>query len=97
MAISDKDITKLKQTFATKKDLDRFAIKQDVELIKNDMLDKVEAMFTRFKSDIFDKIDPILKEVIASREERVLVSAKLSDHEDRLEKVEKQLGIAHTN
>ena len=46
-----------------------------------------------FKSDLVDKLDDILKEIVASREEETLLSHRVSNHEDRIEKVEKGLGI----
>lgn len=44
--------------------------------------------FQAFRSDFFEKIDPILKEVVASREERVIQDKNISDHEDRIQKIE---------
>lgn len=43
---------------------------------------------TDMVNDFFEKIDPILKEVAASCEERVILSAKMSDHSDRIEKLD---------
>ena len=50
----------------------------DLDQIENLLNEKL----TKLKSDIFDKIDPILKEVVTAREERPLI-------ENRLEKLEK--------
>lgn len=44
--------------------------------------------FQTFKSDFFEKIDPILKEVVASREERIIQDKNISNHEDRIQKIE---------
>lgn len=41
-----------------------------------------------FKSELFDKIDPILKEVVDGRDERTILTHKLSNHEDRIEALE---------
>lgn len=43
--------------------------------------EKFEAKIVEFKSEFFEKIDPILKEVTTAREDRTLV-------ENRLEKLE---------
>jgi tryptophanyl-tRNA synthetase len=43
--------------------------------------EKFEKMLIEFKSDLYEKIDPILKEVTTAREERPLI-------ENRLEKLE---------
>ena len=66
-------------------------------------LDEVEERFKEvfatkedlisYKSDLIDKLDGILKEIVASREEETLLSHRVSDHEDRIEKVENNLNI----
>lgn len=58
-----------------------------------DQEEKFEAKIVEVKSDFFDKIDPILKEVVANQEERTILSHKASDHEDRIENIEKKLDI----
>jgi len=50
-------------------------------------IDLKEAL-VQLKSDIFDKFDAFIKEVKDSHEERLLVSHKLSEIEDRVEKLE---------
>ena len=59
----------------------------DVKLDEQEQ--QFEGKLTEFKSEFFDKIDPVLKEVTASREERTLQSDRISNHEDRIEKLEK--------
>ena len=51
--------------------------------------DKFERHVTKLKSDFVDKIDPILKEVTTSREERPIIAKRQTDHEDRIENLEK--------
>jgi hypothetical protein len=74
--------------------------KSDKDWVKNIFIEgmdsqeqKFEAKIVEVKNDFYDKIDPILKEVVASQEERTIVSHRVSDHEDRIEKVEKKLNI----
>ena len=70
--------------------------KSDKNWVQNlieDQEDKFEAKIVEVKNDFYDKIDPILKEVVASQEERTILSHRVSDHEDRIEKVEKKLDI----
>jgi len=69
--------------FATKEDLKRFATKDDLKRFatKDDLME--------LKSDLFNKIDPFLKEIMASREEQTVLAHQVSEHEDRLEKLEK--------
>jgi beta-lactamase superfamily II metal-dependent hydrolase len=70
--------------------------KSDLSQIKH-LLDNQEESFdtkiVEVKNDFYNKIDPILKEVTASQEERTILSHRVSDHEDRIEKVEKKLDI----
>lgn len=65
----------------TQKDLDQlektFVTKFDLK----------EAL-SNLKSDIFNKLDSILKEIVASREERTIMAHKISDHEDRISVLE---------
>lgn len=58
-----------------------------------DQEQKFEAKIIEVKNDFYNKIDPILKEVIAAQQEREIVAHRLSDHEDRIEKVEKKLSF----
>ncbi len=64
----------------------------DVELLKKEFRQDFPTKedFQTFKSEFFNKIDPILKEVTTAREERPLI-------ENRLEKLEEihQTGV-HT-
>ena len=55
--------------------------------------EKFEAKIVEVKSDFYNKIDPILKEVVTNQEERTILSHKASDHEDRIENIEKKLDI----
>ena len=70
----------------TLKDLDEIENRfKEVFATKEDLMS--------YKSDLMDKLDDILKEIIASRDEETLLSHRVSNHEDRLEKVENKLGI----
>lgn len=80
---------------ATKQDIAKLDLKIDNN--KADILDKLEVIFMKFKSDFFDKIDPILKEVVASREERIVGSNQFSELTDRVERIEKHLGLPSLN
>lgn len=54
-------------------------------------LDKINELLINLRSDFFDRIDPILKEVQDNRQERIIVTAKLTDHEERIEHLEQKL------
>lgn len=97
MTISKQDRTLLikdfSKIFATKQDLKRFPTKDDLKrFATKDDLDDLELRFenklTSFRSDLLEKLDAILKEILASREEETLLSHRVSDHEKRIEKLE---------
>lgn len=50
---------------------------------------KFEAKLTEFRDDFYTKIDPILKEVTASREDRTIGAEQHRRNEERIEKLEK--------
>lgn len=54
----------------------------DLNQIEGLLDEKLDEKLTKLKSEIFDKIDPVLKEVMTAREERPLI-------ENRLEALEK--------
>lgn len=68
-------------------------IKDVLEVALDNQEQKFEAKVDEFKDDFYTKIDPILKEVVASREERAILSQHSSDQANRIEKIEKKLNI----
>lgn len=50
---------------------------------------KFEATVTKFKDEFYTKIDPVLKEVVASREDRVIGAEQHRRNQNRIEKLEK--------
>jgi BMFP domain-containing protein YqiC len=59
----------------------RTIVKEEVEDV---LEEKLEEKLTKLKSEFFERIDPILIEVVTAREERPLI-------ENRLEKLEKHI------
>ena len=79
----------------TKKDLDNIDSridkrlkKQKTEILakmdsqKQDILEEMDNKFQNLKSDFFERIDPILKEVTTAREERPLIENRLEALEE---------------
>jgi len=70
----------------TQKDLDEietrlsdsFATKEDLQ---------------QLKSDLINKLDSILKEILASRQEQIILAHHSTDHEDRLQNIENKLSL----
>lgn len=71
--------------------VDKALIKQEVKLESklDDIEQKFEAKITEFKDEFYTKIDPILKEVVASREDRTMGAEQYIRNEKRIEKLEK--------
>ena len=64
----------------------RVIVREEID----DVLDeKLDEKLTQFRSDMYDRLDEILREVVAMREEQEMNAHHLSDHEDRIEKLEK--------
>jgi hypothetical protein len=84
MAISDKDIEKMKGHFATKDDLQKFATKDDLK---------------QFKDEVLGGLDEVMGELEKVREDRVFAKAdddrqnlRLDGLEGRMQKVEAKVG-----
>ncbi len=63
---------------------------KDIDELEKNFITKVDLKeaLSQLKSDIFDKFDAFIKEVRDSRDERLMMSERISDHEDRIEKLE---------
>lgn len=75
------------KVFATKNDLVKLESRLDLKLV--DQEEKFEKYVTNLKDKFYTKIDPILKEVVASREDRLTGSEQHLRNKDRIEKLEK--------
>jgi len=58
----------------------------DLDLIENRLEDKfaTKEELQQMKSDLFDKLDSILKEILATRQEKTVMAGQISNHEDRI-------------
>lgn len=65
----------------------RSEIKLSTAEVKRDFKEEL----SKHTSKILSTFDKFLKEIVASREERVIVAGKLSEHEERIERLEKQV------
>ena len=48
-----------------------------------------KADFTNYRSELMNKLDEILKEILASRQEQTVLVHQVSGHEDRIATLEK--------
>lgn len=89
-------------SLATKKDLANLEFKLLGEILSNrSEIVKTEERFTRklenlvfeIKSDLGQRLNSILSEIVASRDERVVHSAQISRNTDRIERLEQEVGI----
>lgn len=62
----------------------------DIDLLEQSLVtkDDLKNEMTSLKSDLLDKMDDILQEVKTSREEETVMSGQISDHEDRITRLE---------
>ena len=72
----------------TKNDLSQIdrRLELRLETQKEEFLEEIDEKLTNLRSDFFEKVDPVLKEVVTAREERLLI-------ENRLEALEEKVGI----
>ncbi len=73
----------------TKSDLKQIANIFDIKF--DEKFDKLRNEFQNWKSEFYAKIDPILKEVQVSLEEREVMNQQISDNTDRIEKLEEKV------
>lgn len=64
-------------------------IKEEIQGVK----EQVNLLPT--KEDYFSSIDELMGEVKKSREEQTTISGQLSNHSDRLEKLEEKVDVPH--
>lgn len=83
MALTQKDIDKIKEIMLA----NNIGLEELLETkFKKTFLTKEE--FREFRSELYEKLDEILGEVQASREEGVVIGHRLSAHEDRITNLE---------
>lgn len=67
-----------------------FLTEKDIEILEERFKEifPTREEFQKHRSELFDKLDAILKEVQAGREEQTLIAHHISEHEDRIEALE---------
>lgn len=63
---------------------------KDLDLIENRLSDKfaTKEELQIMKSGLFSKLDSILKEILAMREEMTIITHKVTNHEERITALE---------
>ena len=77
-------------------DADLKAIKGLIEVTLDEKLDEKldgKIKYLPTKDEFYEKMDEVMGELKTIREEQTLISHRVSNHEDRIEKVENHLGI----
>ena len=64
------------------------------EAIEAKLVTKEDISHLPTKDEFYSKMDEVVGELKAIREEQPLQSYRLSDHEDRIQKIESHLGIS---
>lgn len=97
--ITDNDIKKLKTVFATKDELKQYATKDEVKFVVDQAIDRqnevIDEKLTTFRSDIMNKLDLVISELQDKRDEQDVITHQLSDHEDRIAKLETASALAN--
>ena len=86
---SKKTLTQADANFLKKELRDIFPTKYDLNVSLDKLETKFEEIVTKFKDKFYTKIDPILKEVVVSREDRLMGSEQHLRNKGRIEKLEK--------
>ncbi len=99
----EKDIQKLKETLATKQDLERFATKEELDerttnLLKEIFANREELEVFREEvrksfSDLHTAIDGYAKKVDTYAQEMIMLAHKVDRHERWLHQLAEKLGI----
>jgi hypothetical protein len=63
------------------------------EAIETKLVTKDHISHLPTKDDFYEKMDEVVGELKAIREEHTIVTHQVSNHEDRIEKIEKKLQI----
>ena len=89
-----KDVSGIKKDMGVvKKDIS--GVKREVDGLKDEIQEVKESItLLPTKEEFFDSTDKLMGEVKKSREEQEVVGDTLSQHNDRLEKLEEKVGIA---
>ena len=71
-----------------------FGVKKEIDGVKDEIKDVKESIrLIPNKEEFFDSMDKLMGEVKKGREEQEAISEELSQHNDRLEKLEEKVGI----
>ena len=68
--------------------------KVDEVIEKRQLVTKEDLSHLSTKDDFYGKMDEVMGELKNMREEQAVQSQHLSDHEDRIEKIESHLGVS---
>lgn len=72
-------------------------VKREIDGVKDEIKDVRESIrLIPNKEEFFDSMDKLMGEVKKSREEQEVIGNTLSQHNDRLEKLEEKVGISAT-
>jgi hypothetical protein len=61
--------------------------------LRKEFVTKEDIKHLPTKEDFYQMVDKIMKEIKAMREERAVLIHRISDHEDRIVRVEKKVGV----
>jgi len=68
--------------------------KMDVVIENRQLVTKEDLSHLPTKDDFYGKMDEVMGELKASREEKSVLGHQVSDHEDRIERIESRVGVS---
>jgi hypothetical protein len=93
LMITDVDVKKLKKVFATKDDLKRFATKEDLNCLRDDLTTDIGMLANKIDenySKVFDIVDGLASEIKDGRESREIFSYRIEDMDERVGVLERK-------
>lgn len=83
MALTQTDLEKIGQLVKSNIETNNKHIGYLIDIKTEDLEERLTQKIQQSKSDILDAIDPILKEVMANREERTIINHRLTKLEEK--------------
>ena len=68
-------------------------MKMEAVIEKRQLASKEDLSHLPTKDEFYEKMDEVMGELKAGREKQAVLSHRVSDHEDRIERIESRMGI----
>lgn len=89
----DKKIDGVEKRLDKKIDDMEKVLRQEIKITVQESKEEMKMEMSKWGSKILNTVDKFLKEILNSRQEREVVSKQLSEHEDRINRLEKHVFV----